>query len=69
MKIGAYSIWALRHTYALNPIGSVGDHTNALQACTGYNLRKRLIQIKRDIFVPIFRGLYSWSKPRYFAAA
>lgn len=49
--------------------GWIGDQMNALLACTGYNLRKRLKQIRRDIFVPIFRGLYSWSNPVYFAAA
>jgi len=49
--------------------GWIGDQMNALLACTGYNLRKRLKQIKRDIFVPIFRGLHIWSEPVYFAAA
>ena len=32
--------------------GWIGDQMNALPACTGYNLRKRLKQIKRDIFIP-----------------
>jgi len=47
----------------------IGDKMNALLACTGYNLRKRLKQIRRDIFVPIFRWLYMLDKPVCFAAA
>jgi len=49
--------------------GWIGDKMNALLACTGYNLRKRLKQIRRDIFVPIFRWLYMRDKPVCFAAA
>ncbi len=49
--------------------GWVGDQMNALLACAGYNLRKHLKQIRRDIFVPIFRGLHIWSQSTYSAAA
>ena len=49
--------------------GWIGDQMNALLACTGYNLRKRLKQIRRDIFVPIFRGLHIWSQSTYSVAA
>lgn len=44
--------------------GWVGDQMNALLAATGFNLRKRLNQIRRTIFVLIWQVLQTFIKTR-----